>query len=92
VLGQRGGLRKIENSLASTDFAWQALCLRLAIIKCHARAEVTTEALQLQRNGNEATLTFKPGWMDSHPRTLFLLHEEAEAWSRGGVLRLSLKG
>ncbi|HJV63346.1 MAG TPA: exopolyphosphatase, partial [Albitalea sp.] len=32
VLAQRGGLRKVEASLAEDDFAWQVLCLRLAII------------------------------------------------------------
>jgi exopolyphosphatase / guanosine-5'-triphosphate,3'-diphosphate pyrophosphatase len=91
VLGQRGGLRKLESSLATTDFAWQALCLRLAIIKCHARGEVTTDALRLQRSGNEATLVFATEWADSHPRTLFLLSEEAEAWQRGGTLKLLLR-
>ena len=91
VLGQRGGLRKLESSLATTDFAWQALCLRLAIIKCHARGEVTADALRLQRSGNEATLAFAPEWADGHPRTLFLLHEEAQAWQRGGVLKLDLR-
>ena len=91
VLGQRGGLRKIEENLARDDFAWQALCLRLAIIKCHARGEVSGEALRLQRGGNAATLSFAPGWTDAHPRTLYLLREEAEAWERSGVMALSLK-
>ena len=91
VLGQRGGLRKVETSLATLDFAWQALCLRLAIIKCHARGEVTATAMRLQRNGNDAALSFVPGWVESHPRTLFLLHEEVEDWQRGGTLKLALK-
>src|SRR6185369_3870918 len=33
VLAQRGGLRKVETSLTLEGFAWQVLCLRLAIIK-----------------------------------------------------------
>ena len=40
VLAQRGSLRKSEAALANETFAWQVLCLRLAIIKCHARRPV----------------------------------------------------
>ncbi|MCW5662607.1 MAG: exopolyphosphatase [Piscinibacter sp.] len=92
VLGQRGGLRKIEAALTQEAFAWQVLCLRLAIIKCHARGEVRTDALALRRSGATARLDFGADWAATHPRTLHLLHEEAEAWSRGGVLRLVLRG
>lgn len=90
VLAQRGGLRKVESQLAQEAFAWQALSLRLAIIKCHARGEVNPNALRLQRKGNVAQLSFSQEWADSHPRTLFLLNEEVAAWERSGVLRLQL--
>ncbi len=90
VLAQRGGLRKVEAGLASEAFAWQVLCLRLAIIKCHARNEVDVSALRLRREGTQASLSFTPAWAESHPRTLHLLREEAAAWERGGSLRLVL--
>jgi hypothetical protein len=51
VLAQRGGLRKVEASLTQEEFAWQVLCLRLAIIACHARAVVDPDALALRRSG-----------------------------------------
>lgn len=92
VLGQRGGLRKIEAALTQEAFAWQVLCLRLAIIKCHARGEVRTDALSLHRQGSVARLDFGADWAATHPRTLYLLQEEAEAWTRGGVLKLTLRG
>lgn len=91
VLAQRGGLRKVEAQLAQEAFAWQALCLRLAIIKCHARGEVDADALTLRRQGNQAQLTLAPGWAEAHPRTLFLLNEEVAVWERSGMLRLQLK-
>lgn len=91
VLGQRGGLRKIEASLAQEDFAWQVLCLRLGVIKCHARGEVSTDAMRLVRHGGQAVLSFAPGWVETHPRTLYLLQQEAEAWQRGGSLQLVLR-
>ncbi len=90
VLGQRGGLRKIESNLAQIDFAWQVLCLRLAIIKCHARGDVDPLALSLQRNGTVATLGFAKAWEQANPRKLHQFREEVDAWSRSGVLRLEL--
>lgn len=91
VLGQRGGLRKVEGSLVREDFAWQVLCLRLAIIKCHARGDVSSTAMRLKRDGSSAELSFDAGWSDSHPRTRHLLDEEAAMWERSGTLRLALR-
>jgi exopolyphosphatase/guanosine-5'-triphosphate,3'-diphosphate pyrophosphatase len=88
VLGQRGGLRKVETSLTREDFAWQLLCLRLGVIKCHARGEIDTDVMRLQRNGSVAELSFGPNWGDTHPRTRHLLDEEAAMWERSGPLRL----
>jgi len=92
VLGQRGGLRKIETSLVQEGFAWQVLCLRLAIVKCHARGDVNAEAIRIRRSASQATLEFAQGWIEAHPRTLYLLNEEVAAWERSGPLRLSLGG
>ncbi|HWI10762.1 MAG TPA: Ppx/GppA phosphatase family protein [Burkholderiaceae bacterium] len=91
VLGQRGGLRKIETSLTRDDFAWQVLCLRLGAIKCHARGDVGTDAIRLQRDAATAALSFDAGWTDSHPRTRHLLEEEAAMWARSGPLKLELR-
>jgi len=92
VLAQRGSLRKSEPALTDEAFAWQVLCLRLAIIKCHARGKVNLSALRLQRNGTKATLGFPPGWVETHPRTLYLLNEEVAIWERAAApLSLSLK-
>ncbi|MCR5883203.1 Ppx/GppA family phosphatase [Rhizobacter sp. J219] len=91
VLAQRGGLRKVEAQLAQETFAWQALCLRLAIILCHARTGAQAEVLTLQRRGTQAELAVPPGWAATHPRTLFLLNEEAAVWERSGALRLQIQ-
>jgi exopolyphosphatase/guanosine-5'-triphosphate,3'-diphosphate pyrophosphatase len=90
VLGQRGGLRKLDPTLSNPGFAWQALCLRLAVIKCHARRAINPHALRLKRDGGLALLDFSPEWAEANPRTLHLLREEAEAWSRQGSLGLQL--
>jgi exopolyphosphatase/guanosine-5'-triphosphate,3'-diphosphate pyrophosphatase len=90
VLGQRGGLRKMDEALKQEPLALQLMCLRLAVIKCHARGTVDTTAMRLKRRGRSVRLNFSSGWQAAHPRTLYLLREEAEAWSRSGSLDLSL--
>jgi exopolyphosphatase/guanosine-5'-triphosphate,3'-diphosphate pyrophosphatase len=91
VLAQRVGLRKVDASLTQEGFAWQVGCLRLAIIKCHARGEVDPSLLTLARNGGIATLSAPPGWAEANPRTLHQLLEEAAARQRGGPLSLEIK-
>ena len=91
VLGQRGGLRKIETSLAGEDFGWQVLCLRLAVIKCHARGDVNVDAMRLKRDAQAAEIAFPTGWGEAHPRTQHLLNEEVALWARNGPLVLTLR-
>jgi exopolyphosphatase / guanosine-5'-triphosphate,3'-diphosphate pyrophosphatase len=91
VLGQRGGLRKIEPQLTQEAFAWQALCLRLAIIKCHARGEVNVGAIRLEAVERNVVLRFPPGWGETQPRALFLFNEETQFWNRTNVFRLELQ-
>jgi exopolyphosphatase/guanosine-5'-triphosphate,3'-diphosphate pyrophosphatase len=90
VLGQRGGLRKIEGGMTREVTAWQVLCLRLAVIECHARGEVDASGLTLTRSGNTAQLRFSQQWAEEHPRTAHLLREEAELWARQGTFLLAL--
>ena len=91
VLGQRGGLRKIEPELTQRAFALQVLALRLAVIKCHARGRVDSQALRLEHGPRGLHLHFTPEWANTHPRTLYLLQQEAQAWARSGVLELALE-
>lgn len=92
VLGQRGGLRKLEATLGQLPFAWQVLCLRLAVIECHARDAAARPDISLAARGREARLAWPARWAEAHPRTLYLLQEEAAAWSRSGPLKLTLPG
>ena len=93
VLAQRGGLRKVEEALAEPLFAWQALCLRLAVIRCHAREAEPAPAYRLTRlNGRGALLGWESPDASPNPRTLHLLQEEVQAWVRQGSLMLELAG
>lgn len=91
ALAQRGGLRKIEALLRDPDAAWTVLCLRLAVIRCHARLALDGPGWVLTRRAPEvASLHWRPARQTPNPRTLHLLHEEAQAWSRQGALTLEL--
>ena len=90
VLGQRGGLRKLEARLSEMSFALHLFCLRLAVIVCHARGDVDPAGLALHGMAGQPTLAPTPGWAETHPRALHLLREEIEAWSRSGVLQPAL--
>ncbi len=92
VLGQRGGLRKLETALSDKRFARQVLALRVAVIKCHARGAVDARALHLRADGRDrARLSFSSEWAAAHPRTLYLLEQEVEAWSKSGAYGLTLR-
>jgi exopolyphosphatase/guanosine-5'-triphosphate,3'-diphosphate pyrophosphatase len=91
ALAQRGGLRKVESLLSDPATAWLVLCLRLAIIGCHARHDPVPPKLVLaRRSADVAWLGWQPARLAPDPRMLHLLQEEAESWARSGVLTLEL--
>ncbi|MFG6449056.1 exopolyphosphatase [Roseateles sp. BYS180W] len=90
ALGQRGGLRKLEEALADEALMWQLLALRLAVIKCHARQPIDPKTLGLTRRGRSVSLRLPPDWAQANPRSQYLLNEELQAWSKSGRLELRL--
>ena len=82
VLGHRGKLRKIEPELAEPLLAQQLLCLRLAVILCHARREPRLEGLRLSARGRDFRLALPPGWIEAFPQSAWLLREESAAWQK----------
>ncbi|HUP07448.1 MAG TPA: Ppx/GppA phosphatase family protein [Caldimonas sp.] len=91
VLGQRGGLRKVEMHLAGEEYPWQVLALRIAAILAHARAATEPAVVDLRAEGQVARLGLEPRWAERNPRTLHLLVAEVDAWSRTGRLALVLE-
>jgi exopolyphosphatase/guanosine-5'-triphosphate,3'-diphosphate pyrophosphatase len=82
VLGHRGKLRKLEADIEDADFAVQLLCLRLAVILCHARRDPDMRGLKLALNGQAFRLTCPAGWSAGFPQSAHLLREEAVAWQK----------
>ncbi|MBL8387507.1 MAG: exopolyphosphatase [Hydrogenophaga sp.] len=84
VLGQRGKLRKLEGELADELFAKQLICLRLAVILCHARRMPEHESVRLSYRSGQFRLVTAEGWARRFPQSAWLLGEEASAWQKTG--------
>ena len=85
VLGHRGKLRKLEADFEDRVFVQQLLCLRLAVILCHARRDPDLNGLQLEWDvepGRRFTLTCRPGWAEAFPQSAHLLREEVLCWQK----------
>ena len=91
VLGQRGELSKVATHLNNKVVMNQVLCLRLAIILHHARMDLPARLARLEAGRGRTELHLKGGWARQNPRTLHLLGEETEKWSRQGDRALVVK-
>lgn len=84
ILGQKGNLRKLNESLSEPDFAKAILALRLAVMIMHSRLEVSTDQLRL-RMKNKIELELKNDWVAEHPTVSYWLQKEREWWDQVGV-------
>jgi len=92
VLGHRGKLRKLGDTLEDEVFVAQLMALRLAVILCHARRDPDRQALRLDRtDGRLFSLDCRIGWAALYPQSAYLLREEVLAWQKTGW-RLELSG
>lgn len=100
VLGHRGKLKKIMPDLECESFLIQLLCLRIAVIVCHARNNHLINELQhivltVQTYGlnNELnikklqfTLSYPIQWGSELPQTVYLLEQEKALWEKTHAL------
>jgi exopolyphosphatase/guanosine-5'-triphosphate,3'-diphosphate pyrophosphatase len=85
VLGHRGKLRKLELNFEDKAFIQQLLCIRLAVIFCHARRDPELKGMRLESTAEPArgfALHCKPGWAGAFPQSAHLLREEVAAWEK----------
>ena len=82
VLGQRGGLRKVAPRLEADELRDPLVCLRLAVLLCHARQPPGLAGLRLMRKGRHYHFAAGSDWAAQHPRTMVLLEEETAHWKR----------
>jgi len=82
VLGHRGKLRKLEADFADQLFTHQLLCLRLAVILCHARRDPDLKGMQLRGASTQIMLHLRSDWIKAYPQSAHLLREEVVAWQK----------
>ena len=85
VLGHRGKLRKLDIDFEDRLFVQQLMCMRIAVILCHARRDPDLKGILLEAPAGlekTLTLTFRAGWADAFPQSVHLLKEEVLAWQK----------
>ena len=85
VLGHRGKLRKLDVDFEDRVFVQQLLCLRLAVILCHARRDPNLVGMELEAGAEPSrlfVLNCPQGWAERFPQSAWLLHEEVLAWQK----------
>lgn len=85
VLGHRGKLRKLDVDFEDQVFVHQLLCLRLAVILCHARRDPDLAGIELEAGAEPARLFVlgcPAGWAARFPQSAWLLQEEVLAWQK----------
>jgi exopolyphosphatase / guanosine-5'-triphosphate,3'-diphosphate pyrophosphatase len=82
VLGHRGKLRKLEADFTDALFVQQLVCLRLAVLLCHARRDPDLRGLRLTTGGASFRLEIPAAWAAAWPQSAHLLREEMAAWQK----------
>ncbi|OYY80381.1 MAG: exopolyphosphatase, partial [Methylophilales bacterium 16-45-9] len=82
ILGQRGKIKRLEADLSDKLFVVQLMCLRLAVILCHARNRPNLRGISLSTFDNIVTLSLPNHWPQKFPQSYYLLEEEKLAWQK----------
>ncbi len=82
VLAHKGKLKKIDADFFDRGFVAQLLCLRLAVIFCHARQIPDLKNLKVSIDGQVIYLSMPASWHTEFPQTCYLLEEEVVAWQK----------
>ena len=82
ILGYRGKLKRLEADFSNRIFVMQLVCLRLAVILCHARQMPNLRGFQLHSQNNTIQLALPKTWRDKYPQSYYLLDEETLAWQK----------
>jgi exopolyphosphatase/guanosine-5'-triphosphate,3'-diphosphate pyrophosphatase len=82
ILGHKAKLKKLEADFSDRIFVMQLVCLRLAVILCHARQQPNLRGLQLHLHNDTIQLTLPKTWPEKYPQSYYLLDEEIVAWQK----------
>jgi len=83
VYGCRGGLAKIEGSLADAQVRAAIAALRLAVLFHHARTKIAVPRIELTV-ARRVRIGISRRWLAAHPLTDYLLARERAQWAALG--------
>ncbi|MBP8034902.1 MAG: exopolyphosphatase, partial [Burkholderiaceae bacterium] len=84
ALAHTGKLSRAD-ALIKTKDQWLAiLCLRLAVLLCRRREDVSKLPLTISVKSQTITCKVDKKWLASHPLTDFSLHGEEDEWAKVG--------
>lgn len=84
ILGQKGNLRKIRETLGEADVAKAVLALRMAVVFMHARADEYLAGLNM-RMRQRIELELPAALLEKHPTLGPWLQKEEGAWNEVGI-------
>lgn len=84
ALVHTGKLTKGQSLVKNRDQWLAILCLRLAVLLCRRREDVTHLPLSVSTQGNSILCKVDKKWLATHPLTDFSLHGEESEWSKVG--------
>ncbi len=84
ILGQKGNLRKIRETLGEADVAKAVLALRMAVVFMHARADEDLAGLNM-RMRQRIELELPAALLEKHPTLGPWLQKEEGAWNEVGM-------
>lgn len=82
ILGHKAKLKKLEADFDDQMLVLPLLCLRLAVIFCHARLIPNLRGIKLEKFGQSIRLTLPKTWPEKFPQSYYLLDEESLAWQK----------
>ena len=82
VLAHKGKLKKLDADFFDRGFVAQLICLRLAVIFCHARKIPDLKEVNISIEGQTIRLNMPWHWQKQFPQTCYLLEEEVIAWQK----------
>jgi exopolyphosphatase / guanosine-5'-triphosphate,3'-diphosphate pyrophosphatase len=91
VLGHTGSLKKLAREEFSNGSLRRLLCIRIAAIFAHGRADVG-QSPQLRARGNAFELVVDAELAAKLPLTAWLLEEECERWNKWGTSLAVVQG
>jgi exopolyphosphatase / guanosine-5'-triphosphate,3'-diphosphate pyrophosphatase len=84
VLGHKGKLRKLDVDFEDVRFVQQLMCLRLAVLLCHARVMPVLKGLILVCHVDKKRFVFQHSntWGAKFPQSMHLMQQEMLAWQK----------